>query len=139
MLYVCSHNGATGVVRAEDYDDEVRRVRKIFRKKQWDRRFEGQETRAVRPIVVPVFLFSDKDRGPETYKNGSLADLANLLEGCYVEERSFELPRMDSPGFPRGDYWPEPSNFPYEDNYRRWGFERAQNYLHNKAIYTWGH
>jgi len=90
LVYVCSHNGVTGVVRAVDFDDEVRRMRRLFRR-------EGRPQDAVRPQVNPVFLFSDKTSLSRSFfRVGTLDDLKQILEGCAVEQRTFELPSLNA-------------------------------------------
>lgn len=98
LLYVCSHNGVVGVVRAEDFDSEVRSARTTFNKqKHWpDRGSWYWDIRPIRPQVHPVFLFTNhKDRN-ENVVVGDLEFMAEILKGCRLEERSFELPHYKS-------------------------------------------
>jgi len=92
LLYVCSHNGVTGVVRAEDYDREIRRMRR------WERKHApkaGKKSKPFRPQVYPVFLFSDKLCPERNLRVGSI-DVFRFIacERCVLEERSFFLPPL---------------------------------------------
>ena len=123
LFYVSSHNGVTGVVRAEDFDDEVRRMRKLFRK-------NGRPQGAVRPQVYPVLLFSDKTPSSRSFRVGSLDDLKQLLEGCAVEQRTFELPPLNAPGFTPYGYFGMMEEIGREGTrHRVWTLEQARNFF----------
>ena len=127
LVYVSSHNGVTGVVRAEDFDDEVRRMRKLFR------RDGGRPAEAVRPQVYPVFLFSDKTPPNRSFRVGTLADLKRLLEGCLVEQRVFELPPLNAPGCTPYGYYGMMEEIGREGTrHRLYAFVWAQSYIHGK-------
>jgi hypothetical protein len=97
LLYVCSHNGVTGVVRAEDFDKEVRKARAIFNKSHWpDRGSWYWDIRPIRPQVHPVFLFTNHKDKNDSVVVGDLELMAEILKGCRLEERSFELPHHKS-------------------------------------------
>ena len=93
LVYMCSHNGVTGIVRAEDFDDEVRKMRRQFRNEK------RKLTREVRPQVNPVFLFSDNNsRWVQSFRVGMIKELKEILDGCSVEQRVFDLPLLRAPG-----------------------------------------
>jgi hypothetical protein len=131
LIYVCSHNGVTGAVRAEDYDDEIRSMRKVFKKKGWPQS-------PVRPRVYPVFLFSDANPPKQNFRTGTLADLKRIIDGlvCAVEYREFELPPLRGPGFTSHDYFGASfvsfSNLGYA--HRAWTVEQAEKHLHGDWV-----
>ena len=86
LVYVCMHNGVIGAVRAEDYDDHIRLIRKFYRRKSWRPMF------AYRNEVTPVFLFSDMSctKARNSWV-GRIEELNDILDGCRVEEMTFEL------------------------------------------------
>lgn len=87
LVYICSRNGVTGVVRAEDFDTEVHRFRKLFAKhNDWPQV-------PIRPMVFPIFLFGPhKSNIKRDFRTGDLTQLADLLADCVAEERSFLVP-----------------------------------------------
>jgi len=139
LLYVCSHNGVTGVVRAEDFDDEVRLMRQEFEKNKWpDYCLRDWEVRPVRPQVWPIFLFSDKDPGSRSFRVGTLKELYKILEGCRIEERSFELPPLNAPGMARAGYhggWNEIGR--ENSRHVKWSLNQAETYFHGGEISYW--
>lgn len=127
LVYVSSHNGVTGVVRAEDFDDEVRCMRRLFRREG------GMLAGSVRPQVYPVFLFSDKTPSSRSFQVGTLADLKRLLEGCHVEQRVFELPPLNAPGFTPYGYYGMMEEIGREGTrHRLYAFGWAHSYIHRK-------
>lgn len=131
LVYVSSHNGVTGVVRAEDFDDEVRWMRKLFRK-------NGKPQGAVRPQVYPVFLFSDKNPSSRSFRVGTLDDLKQALEGCALEQRTFELPPLNAPGFTPYGYFGMMEEIGRENTrHRVWSLEQVRTYFHGGAISTY--
>jgi len=134
LVYVCSHNGVTGVVRADDFDDEVQRMRRLF--KRYGSPWSGADSyKAVRPQVYPVFLFSDKVQLEPSFRVGSLDDLQLILWDCAVEERSFELPPMKAPGSIPNGYYGELQKIGSEGcRHRWWGFKQACAYLHGEPF-----
>lgn len=131
LVYICSHNGVTGAVRAEDFDDEVRRMRGFFRKK-------GKPSGVVRPQVYPVFLFSDKTPSSRSFRVGTLDDLKLILESCAVEHRTFELPPLNAPGMTPYGYFGVMEEIGRENTrHRLWSRAQAHNYLHGGAISTY--
>ncbi|GEM_PF-1658119 len=138
LLYVCSHNGVTGVVRAEDFDDEVRRMRREFEKSGWPKDPLGWELRPVRPQVFPVFLFSDKNPSDRSFRVGTLAEMRQALDGYCVEERSFELPPINAPGMIRSGYYGHWESVGRENTrHRAWTLEQARRYFRGGHISTY--
>jgi len=92
LVYTCRHNGVVGVVRAEDYDAEISRMRRLFLKYGWSSGISAIPT-AVQPKVFPVFLFGPEKPGSEIdLRSGTIPDLWGILNGMAVEKRSFEVP-----------------------------------------------
>lgn len=89
MVYVCSHNGVTGVIRADVFDDVV--LAKRLELNKWD----GWKNLApFRPRFHyrQIFLFTDMNK-PEVHQVvGSLDALNGLIISCAAEYRDFELP-----------------------------------------------
>lgn len=107
IVYACNVNGVVGVVRSEDFDRMLRWLR---------RRYGGQD---IKPMTSErarnmltlgqlgirldlfththprIFLFSDKNPPKVHRLTGTLDDYCRLVEGCFVEERTFELPPVN--------------------------------------------
>ena len=131
FVYVCSHNGVVGAVRAEDYDDEVRRMRKEFQKKRFLRH-------PVRPQVYPVFLFSNKNVGERSFRVGTENKLNEILMDCVVEFRDFELPPLNAPGSTPFGYEGMFEQVGRENTrHRVWSDEQANTYLRGGKISTY--
>ncbi len=128
LVYLCSHNGVTGVVRAEDFDDEVRRMRRLF---VVHIRCKGEPQRMVRPQVYPVFLFSDKTPSSRSFRVGTLDDLKQVLKNCVIEPRIFEVPPMNIPGFTPFGYLGMMEEVGRENSRLHiWTLEQARAYLY---------
>lgn len=103
-VYVCRRDGVWGIVRAKDFDDEVIRMRRLFRKDGWPH-WTSTNLKPVRPMVSPVFLFSDKTPAERNFLVGNVEkDLDYLLAYCRAEFRDFELPPMNAGGLVPCDY-----------------------------------
>ena len=125
LVYICSRNGVTGVVRANDFDDEVRRMRKHGR------------VSPVRPQVYPVFIFSDKTPSKEDMRCGTLDDMEGFLKKCSVEYRDFQLPPLN-----KGELMPsgylglfEKVGYTPASKYRVYSFRDIEEYLHKGVLY----
>ena len=139
LLYICSHNGVTGVVRAEDFDDEVRRMRRSL-KRGWPTRGVSNVPWPVRPQVYPVFLFSDKNPRKRSFRVGTLDEMWEAFDlcGCVVEERSFELPPLNAPGHTPFGYFGMMVEIGRENaRHRVWSLKQARTYFRGGAIYTY--
>jgi len=89
LIYLCKDNGVTGIARAEDFDQEIMVERSICNGAD---KLDGRTRETVyRPLVTPIFLFSDTTSSKKLGIIGGSAELHILLHGCLVEERSFEL------------------------------------------------
>ncbi len=142
LVYICTHNGVTGVVGAEAYDDEIRRMRRQFKKKGWPSDRLGRELWSlcpVRPQVYPIFLFSDKNPSPSrSFRVGTMFEMAGILKGCRVEERTFELPPLNAPGSTRFGYYDSWEEIGRENTrHRRWTLDQARMYLNGGTIFTY--
>ena len=91
LLYLCKDNATTGVVRGNDFDLEVMTERSICGGVEKTNGIIHEEQRVYRPIVAPIFLFSDNKRLDKVGIIGSVSDLHTVLQGCMVEERSFRV------------------------------------------------
>ena len=94
LLYRCEDKsiGVVALVRAEDFDAEVRRMRLFFER-------EGYPSyiTAVRPQVFPVFLFSSKEVAPSNFLTGNMYEAICMIQGCAVEARDFFIPPIQVP------------------------------------------
>ncbi len=123
LIYICSRNGVTGAVRADDFDDEVRSMRKSFVRLNWP-------IRTVRPQVYPVFLFSDKSLPERNYRVAPLIGLKEISKYCVVEFRDFELPPITAKGFTPHGYFGELEMMGREGTrHRIWTLRQAAAYL----------
>jgi hypothetical protein len=92
MLYICSHNGVTGVIRADEFDDNIRTKRSELNRWGW----MGLEPLRPKFHYRSIFLFTDKTK-PEVHQViGGLGELRGLLSDCAVEYRDFELPPIQA-------------------------------------------
>lgn len=129
LVYTCSRNGVTGVVRAVDFDAEVLKMRRehdrLAKKKYLNRK-------SLRPIVYPVFLFSDKTPGKHSFRVGTIEDMYALLKDCALEERAFELPPINGGVITPVDY----SGLNWEQvgregtRHKVYTLEQARNYIY---------
>lgn len=92
LVYVCCHNGVTGVVRADDLDDEIRRVRSQEFDHKYGLGFKEHGHRAWLLNYRQVFLFSDMNMPEISNCVGTLSQMRQMLNGCFVEHRDFRLP-----------------------------------------------
>lgn len=130
LVYVCSHNGVTGVVRADDFDNEVRRMRKFFRQKRgFHRPVRRWPYSPIRPQVYPISLFSDMTPTKRNLLTGTLGDLRKMLEECVAEERSFYVPPLSAPGWPPNSYLGRVGDAAPNAQYRKWTSRQAKEYL----------
>jgi len=137
LIYVCTHNGVTGVVRAEDFDNEILRMRREFTKNMWPVEPLGWEIRPVRPQVYPVFLFSDKNP-QRSFRVGTLAEMTGILKGCCVEERNFELPPLNAPGMAKLGYYGSWEEVGRENTrHRVWTLKQAHTHLSGGIVNTY--
>ncbi len=133
LVYVCTHNGVTGAVCADDFDTEIRRMRKNFKKNGWE-----NAVWPIRPQVYPIFLFSDKNVSERSFRVGSLKQLSELLKDCAVEFRDFELPPLNAPGSTPYGYYGQFEQVGRENTrHRVWTLEQAETCLKGGQIFTY--
>lgn len=121
LIYVCNNNGVIGAVRAEDYDKEIRRMRKEFAMNRWP-------TVPVRPQVYPVFLFSNNE-SKTCMTCGNEENLKNILINCAVEFRDFVIPPING-GPVDLDYFGGYENVAFDSKFPSWSIVTARKYLH---------
>lgn len=92
LLYKCEDKSrdVTALVRAEDFDAEIRRMRLWFQTKGYN-----SCVHVPRPQVYPIFLFSGNAVAPRNFLTGNAFEAYWMMEGCAVEERSFEIPPIE--------------------------------------------
>lgn len=86
LLYVCSREGVTGIVRAMDFDDVVRWQRRLYQYGKCNK-----VALPYRPQVFPLFLFSDKPTH-KTFRFGTMEEMGLLVKDCDMETRDFFIP-----------------------------------------------
>ncbi len=123
LVYICTHNGVTGAVSAQDFDDEIRSMRRMFKQHGWPKE-------PVRPRVWPVFLFSDKTPGKINFRVGTMAEMKDMLTHCVMEYRDFELPPLNGPAVISMDY--------YGGVFQTAGYEDSKH-RHYKFVDAWRH
>ena len=132
-VYICSHNGVTGVVSAAAYEREVAEMRAQF---DLGRKFLPD--RPLRPQVYPVFLFSNRAPSARSFRVGGIYELWQVLEGCFVEERAFELPPLNAPGHTPYGYCGSYEEVGRENTrHRKWTLADAWTYLQGGTITTY--
>lgn len=95
MIYLCGDRGRWGFVRAEDFEQEVKAMRRRTKHRKWSSD-QGPWHRPAMPCVYPLFLFS-KDTGPDNHLvSGNLHEMWSLLADCRLEHRAFYLPEGDA-------------------------------------------
>jgi hypothetical protein len=94
LVYMCEHNGVTGLVNARHYDDWVRQYRKERYQSEWMGVVPIAPSEVLRPSLPlhQVFLFTDKNVPEKNNRVGTLEQMKCLLAGFAVEYRDFQLP-----------------------------------------------
>ncbi len=97
LVYLCVNNGVTAVVRAEDFDRELLRVRRS----RYNRSKLSHAALAWRPVVeMPIFLYSNLGEGNDR-RDGNMDDLEMVVKDYAVEYREFYVPAIHSYHEPR--------------------------------------
>lgn len=148
IVYVCRVDGVIGIVRREDFEEDLHWLRGRHGKQRekpllqpliprpgWleDRLYHkiGPITEAeamnnvgvfgwmVNPLLV--FIFSDKNPPVHHRLTGTMADYRRLVVGCYVEQHTFVVPPMKDYIGPKTSHSTGPS------------FGRAWRHIHGKG------